>query len=262
MNPSPHWDKGGIESLRNERREKQAESIGALLEPLITSMEHKVRDYPDNAPEPLKIPLEQKIGLMKSYLHAIITQQNPKYEYTDEIKTALHDIIMYLAGEGRLNPKKGMLLTGNPGCGKTFIMQSLSKLLKHAPYYNEKAFLYKPATEICDEFSTIKFEKQFEFFNNYGRRLTGWANDLPHNHLCIDDLGKEEHPRKLYPYGDKGRNPIISIINDRYMRIKHGIITHATSNFSIEGMDFYGPTIQDRFYEMFNVIKFTNDSFR
>jgi len=281
-NPSPHWDNGGIDGLRKKR----VVSMSEMIEPIIDKYEEMVKDFPDN-PEPIKLPdLKTEINRFKNDFAWVAKKMSAQegfefkyrtekdYEFDGErydLPELLNQLVLYFMGLDdlsqrvilyysgfNLNPHKGIMFVGAPGCGKSFIMRVFAHVLKERN--STKAFLFKPVTEICDEFGTLKPEAQAEFFNNYGKRITGFLEGYQFNHLCPDDLGKEEYPRKLYSFN---RNPMISIINDREVRQKHGIQTHATCNFTFEDMEhFYGKALVDRFKKMFNVIIFHNKSMR
>ncbi len=175
----------------------------------------------------------------------------------DEWNTdAINKLIHYFAcdssfenlGEG-YSLKKGLLLFGPIGCGKT----TLLKILMHNPFNPYKIV---SARKIADEFA----EHGHAVINHYSMlqpvNHREWFN---HSHigLCIDDLGTENRKKN---YGNEV-NVLSEVILNRYDN-RDGIgKTHITTNISAESIsEVYGARAASRMTEMFNIIEFPVDA--
>jgi len=133
-----------------------------------------------------------------------------------------------------LDPKKGILLTGPVGSGKT----SLMFLMK---YFAQKAPIVKPSREVAFDFN----QNGYETITKFGRKE--W-------HYCFDDLGVE----KSIKYFGNDCNVMGEVLLSRYdIYIKQGIKTHATTNLNAQELEkLYGNRVRSRMRELFNLISF------
>ncbi len=150
----------------------------------------------------------------------------------DENRHAVSFVYNWLAGK-ELPPvtlnkpahRKGILLAGNVGSGKTTLIDILRKF---RPAYKRRA---------AQAVSMIEQAKN------------GTLPDVLHRRdLFIDELGTE---KKSY-----GNELMPHFIESRYELFKsHGYITHFTTNMSPEEIaERYGPRIESRLWEMCNII--------
>jgi len=138
-----------------------------------------------------------------------------------------------------MNLKKGILLSGPIGCGKT----SLMTLIRFF-YPEQRHYILKSSREI-----SFEFEKEgFRVINRYGK--TGI--------FCFDDLGIEQ-PQKHF--GNEC-NVMAEILLSRYeLFISKGIPTHLTTNLSASEIEsIYGNRVRSRMREMFNLVAFDKDA--
>lgn len=138
-----------------------------------------------------------------------------------------------------LSLQKGILLSGPVGCGKSSLMKIVTMLLS-----KERTFIFKPAREICIEFS----KNGYDVIHKYSRtaRIA--------KAICLDDLGVE--PPMRY-FGDS-INVLGELLLSRYeLFVSKGILTHATTNLNAQEMEEkYGNRVRSRLREMFNLIAF------
>lgn len=157
-------------------------------------------------------------------------------------KLTLYKMISYSVGasnvceEYGLDLKKGILLLGPVGCGKT----SLITLLNEFVFPTQK-YQVKSTRDIATEFH----KEGFEIIQNYGLR---------HKALCLDDLGVEQNMKY---YGNEC-NTIGEILLHRYdLYMNFGILTHATTNLNATELEeLYGNRVRSRLRSMFNLVSF------
>lgn len=146
--------------------------------------------------------------------------------------------------------KKGLLIVGGYGCGKTAMMRAFKKVFQNSNY----GFKYITANalvneyEYCDNAADKKlFHKQINF---------GTA--------CIDDLFTER------PANNYGKVKIPKeVLEERYF---NKALTYITCNYNpnyknnldeaLKQFIGYDQKVYDRVFEMFNIIEFKNKSFR
>jgi len=147
---------------------------------------------------------------------------------------AIHDIEN--CEKNGIDLKKGILLIGPVGCGKTTLMKLFSELTHEKLHYFVKA-----TRDITAEF----IEDGFQVLQRYGKTYKNY---------CFDDLGVEQ---SIKHFGNEC-NVIGEILLSRYeyMKINKGI-THATTNLNANDLEkIYGNRVRSRLREMFNVITF------
>lgn len=139
-----------------------------------------------------------------------------------------------------LDLKKGILLIGPIGCGKT----SLMKVFNHLTHEHKK-YIVRPTREISAEFIQVGFQ----VIPKYGKI---------HRAYCFDDLGVEQTTKH---FGNEC-NVIGEILLSRYELLKTANrITHATTNLNANELEkIYGNRVRSRLREMFNLITFPSST--
>ena len=146
--------------------------------------------------------------------------------------------------DSKLDPRKGLLIYGRVGCGKTFLMEAMQR--------NPKcSFVVRGCPEISFEYAKHGIER-IDFYSNpwktyrneFGQTTTG---------ICFDDLGTENERRH---YGDK-LDVIADILASRYRKKELWSQTFITTNLNADQiLKEYGPRLASRFSEMFNLLSF------
>lgn len=149
-----------------------------------------------------------------------------------------------------INFKKGILLGGPIGCGKT----SLMKLVNYF-FPIETQYAVKPAREI-----SFEFEKEgFMVINWYSKGSFFKIGNMPVPKVyCFDDLGLEQTPK----YYGKECNVMAEILLNRYdLFVSKRLFTHITTNLLASELEsIYGNRIRSRMREMFNLVAFDKDA--
>jgi hypothetical protein len=149
-----------------------------------------------------------------------------------------------------LDLKKGILLSGPIGCGKT----SLMSLVKYF-FQPGKQYQIKSTRDI-----SFEFEKDgYKVINRYSKKPPNlsYTNPFP-NIFCFDDLGIEQTQKH---FGNEC-NVMAEILLSRYdLYISKGIPTHLTTNLSASEIEEkYGNRVRSRMREMFNLVAFDKNA--
>lgn len=153
--------------------------------------------------------------------------------------------------------KKGLLIPGVYGCGKTWMMQLFSRQTR-------LSFEVVRAKVISQEFLEATDKKIPEVYMrpyrcNWDEEQmpsdVNYPSDEVFNQkllgLCIDDLGSEGVKNS---YGNKS-NVIGDIIEARYAAGYTGVFLHGTTNLTADQLkEFYGGRVASRMKEIFNWI--------
>ena len=166
--------------------------------------------------------------------------------------TLIFKLLVYAIGDREnttrqnLDLRKGILLTGPVGVGKTALMT-----LTNYFYPEEKRYAMRSTREISFEFE----QEGHKLINRYSKGsfhiLHG--SSVPQVY-CFDDLGVEQ-PQK---YFGNECNVMAEILLSRYdLFVSKGMLTHITTNLSASELEvMYGNRLRSRFREMFNLIAF------
>jgi energy-coupling factor transporter ATP-binding protein EcfA2 len=147
-----------------------------------------------------------------------------------------------------INLKKGILLTGPVGCGKTTMMKLLREIVPP-----QQKFGIKSCRDI-----TFEFHKEgYDTILRYSHQAFERSTNRPFT-TCFDDLGAES---TLKYYGNEC-NVMGEILLSRYDHyISDHMLTHATTNLSAQELEnYYGLRVRSRMREMFNLISFDSNA--
>ena len=153
------------------------------------------------------------------------------YFIKDEIACAKFDIDI----------KKGILLSGPVGCGKTTLMKLMRHLVPH-----HRTYEIIPTRNIVFAFNNLGYPVIEQYGNSH--------------FFCFDDLGVEPEGKHF----GKDCNVMGEILLSRHELFqkchpvpRYGTTTHITTNLNAEEIeDRYGNRVRSRLREMVNVIGF------
>jgi len=166
----------------------------------------------------------------------------------------LEAVLAYFIGDKAMcqklsiNLKKGLLLLGPVGCGKTTIM----KLFSHRRFQvvatrDIVRKFFNDGSLVLEKYGAQSFQKKHLGYGpvvQYDQPIT----------YCFDDLGIEPDT-KIY---GNSCNVMAEILLDRYDQfIRHGMLTHLTTNLNADALEQrYGDRVRSRLREMFNLVSF------
>jgi DNA replication protein DnaC len=164
----------------------------------------------------------------------------------------IYKLLIYFLRDGteaekhNLYFRKGILLSGPVGCGKTSLMNIIRMFQKP-----EERFLIKSCRDLSFEF----IQDGYSVIHKYSK--LSFKNDTPRT-WCFDDLGTENN---LKYYGNDC-NVMAEILLSRYdLFVSRSMLTHLTTNLnSSEIEELYGTRIRSRLREQFNLIAFSDSA--
>lgn len=238
------------------------EKISALLsteqQRVKLAVKRPVSVVPVGRPSSLAAELH-RIG--NSMLRYQATVDNPKPFHLDEERRKYYQLVYwyfmrnarFLALDSTYSFRKGLLLCGGVGTGKSLLMQVFSQMV--VDEQRRRVFIVVSTDQMQQEFLT----DGMDVIDRYSKKCFYRNGDA--KAICIDDLGMED--KELYSF--KNRVNIMSQIlfaRHRY-QLSNGMLTHATTNHSgTELQKFYGVRVGDRLKEMFNIVVMDGKSLR
>ena len=199
-------------------------------------------------PEAGKQPLDviQRLAFLERKGKELYGEHFRLYE---EDYPLLEKLLVYVSGEREsaerqgLSLRKGILLSGPIGCGKTSLMTLLRLLLHPQERYRVKS---------CREVSFVFYKEGYEIIQRYSQPTPGSL--LKASAYLFDDLGAESSGKH---YGNTC-NVMGEILLSRYDQfVLWGVKTHLTTNLASSEIEKgYGKRVRYRMREMFNQVSF------
>jgi energy-coupling factor transporter ATP-binding protein EcfA2 len=177
---------------------------------------------------------------------------NPSFKIYQEDHELILKLLAYFTNNQQacqkyaISLRKGLMLSGPVGCGKTSLMRLFNTLL-----LSQFKYQVKPCRDISFEFNRDGYSVIHKYSTN------SYSRDQ-HKIYCFDDLGTENH---LKFYGVEC-NVMAEILLSRYDQFCiHGLQTHLTTNLtSMDIEEQYGKRVRSRMREMFNLLAFDASS--
>jgi len=231
-----------------ELQKKKRQNI--LMQPYLQQMADA--DFvPSNAEELLNM-------VLKKYGPAFAKANDWENEFIipQQLKDLYWKLALYFSNDPRmydfgLSPKRGNLIFGNVGAGKTTAL----KVFENNPMQPFKTVgcldvvseYDQIGQKVIDKFSANTYNEYKS--QHFGHQQFGWA---------FDDLGTEENGN----FFQKQKNVFQDIMLRRYASpATRGPFTHITTNISDDDiLNKYGLRVHDRIGEYFNIISLSKDA--
>jgi DNA replication protein DnaC len=177
---------------------------------------------------------------------------NPNFQIYPEDHENIFKLLIYFlkdetnAAKYNLSFRKGILLCGPVGCGKTTLMNLIKLALPP-----EQRYIIKSCREVSFEF----IQDGYTVIRKYSN--LSFKNEIPKVY-CFDDLGTENSLK----YFGNDCNVMAEILLSRYdLFITRRMLTHITTNLnSSEIEEIYGKRVRSRLREQFNLIAFNESA--
>lgn len=142
--------------------------------------------------------------------------------------------------------EKGVMLAGNFGVGKTWLMKLFCK-------NQRQTFYLRNAKQIADEYQADGVEASLQYEGLFKNAVNDSSVFFqPFSGLCIDDIGSEDVKKHF----GNNRNVIGDLIELRYAKGNVGKMLHGTTNLTAQQLlDYYGGRVVSRMREIFNFIE-------
>ncbi len=208
------------------------------------------------------LPKHISAELLKNSLIKCCRRFQPNFIMDSYCTSIYNAVLMYIREDPKflsIKPgfsfKKGLLIRGKIGCGKTLLFKGLDDLLRSFIFdgnSNIKIFYPQSANHIAHLYSKHGFET-LNRCHPYGEVE---SYGLVSSNLCIDDLGSEPI---VSHFGSQ-----VNIVGE-LIQLRYGgdYITSATTNLDARALkSFYGERVFSRFKEMFNDLPMDGDDRR
>lgn len=177
---------------------------------------------------------------------------NPNFKVFPEDYEIIFRLLVYFLKDVKnaekygLSFRKGLLITGPVGCGKTSLMNLIKLTLPP-----EQRYVVKSCREVSFEF----IQEGYTIIRKYSN--LSFKNDIPRVY-CFDDLGTENSLR----YFGNDCNVMAEILLSRYdLFVTRRMLTHITTNLNSSEIEkIYGSRVRSRLREQFNLIAFSESA--
>lgn len=174
----------------------------------------------------------------------------PEFKSDENNVIVLNNIYKYVNGiAGELDSKKGLLIWGSVGSGKSTIIKIVGEILR----LRGEGYKTLNCSYLATQFAAYGLDALNTSTYNDGERGPNPVN------RAFDELGREPIPAKHY---GTDLNVMQYIIQCRY-ELRDTVKTFATTNLRPAALgQIYGAYIEDRITEMFNIVEMTSLSYR
>lgn len=210
-----------------------------------------------------------KKWLWKTFLEKFSENEGKEFIQNEETITNVKSIMLYFLQDPdflslqNVNPlskpcfKKGLLIVGDYGCGKSSIMSAIQKTLYGLKGYSFRNF---NANEVVKIFESITPENSNGNFNKREFDMSMTLGDIYFDDIKTEriasNFGKVNIFREIFEI--RSRRDAKTYLTCNFKEGKRGDVCAAVDEFE----EKYGERVYDRIYEMFNIVEFKGKSFR
>lgn len=155
---------------------------------------------------------------------------------------------------------KPLLIRGDKGVGKTFLMQLFSEYLRRTK--NPNSFFNVSVTEMVNYYTINNNLNRYTYNDRSGTKEDNTFDGCRPSNVCLNDVGLQTQSF----FGQDGKKLVTEFLHARYeIWTQFSSRGHLTTNLSVEALakefsDAYGRTV-DRF-KSYNIIEMTGSSRR
>jgi len=177
-------------------------------------------------------------------LKSIMLEYEPNFDLTEELSQIYRDLLLYFLGsnQSKYDLSKGLYIYGDPGCGKSLMLQYVFK--RFTSYIGVNSYRIAQSVDICRDMQ-----------NNGLLSVSNYV--LSHNNkpyvLYVDDFGAGN--LKINYFGTPVDVFSELIVNRYPYFVRDGTLTHFSSN--VKPSDFitvFDDRIASRMAEMVNMV--------
>lgn len=255
-------EKRRLDALRDEKLK-----IDKALDQVCVDMRRAALSFPDlTDPDIFKFHWD---FLWRVAEDIVLAPQRRKFVVDDNNKKIIIFLLYYFNNcslaeqvfpDKRYKLAKPLLIRGDKGVGKTFLMQLFSEYLRRTK--NPNFFFNVSVTEMVNYYTINNNLNRYTYNDRSGTKEDNTFDGCRPSNVCLNDVGLQTQSF----FGQDGKKLVAEFLHARYeIWTQWNIRGHLTTNLTVQKLaqefaDAYGRTV-DRF-KSYNIIELTGTSRR
>lgn len=256
----------------NEKRRREALQadqlkIGKALQQVSVDMKRATQSFADLSDPEI---FANHYGLLWRVAEDIVLAPQRRKFVVDDHNKKIIDFLLYyfnncplaeqIFPEKRYKLAKPLLIRGEKGVGKTFLMQLFSEYLRRTK--NPNFFFNVSVTEMVNYYTINNNLNRYTYNDRSGTKEDNTFDGCRPSNVCLNDIGLQTQTF----FGQNTKQLVSEFIHARYeIWTQWGCRGHLTTNLTVQQLakefsDAYGRTV-DRF-KSYNIIEITGASRR